>query len=175
MIANRDIQFLYPDLKVRLFRLRSSMNELLNSKIEDDPSLKGVITTGVFLVEGYRSHERQKDLYDQGRILPGKIVTQSKPGDSWHQYGLAIDLAFSCKGDPYAEAHPWSDLIRLAEATGFESGSHFLHPDRPHFQLRYGLSLDQVKQLYKVNGLTAVWAAIDKIRGLDPGVGWTLS
>ena len=35
--------------------------------------------------------EEQAMLYAQGRSRPGKIVTQAKPGQSYHNYGLAFD------------------------------------------------------------------------------------
>lgn len=49
------------------------------------------IQIGIF--EGYRSPQRQAELYAQGRTAPGKIVTKSQPGFSWHQWGLAVDIA----------------------------------------------------------------------------------
>ena len=39
-----------------------------------------------------RTFKEQDDLYSQGRTRPGKIVTNAKGGDSYHNYGLAIDI-----------------------------------------------------------------------------------
>lgn len=47
----------------------------------------------VRIVQGYRSMAQQQAIYDQGRSKPGKIVTWSPPGSSYHNYGLAIDVA----------------------------------------------------------------------------------
>jgi hypothetical protein len=40
---------------------------------------------------GMRSMEEQAALYAKGRTQPGKIVTQAKPGTSYHNHGLAFD------------------------------------------------------------------------------------
>ena len=45
------------------------------------------------IFEGYRSAERQDELYRQGRTMKGPVVTHAKGGQSWHQYGLAVDIA----------------------------------------------------------------------------------
>lgn len=42
--------------------------------------------------EGYRSMERQAQLYAQGRTAPGSIVTNAKAGQSIHNYGMAADI-----------------------------------------------------------------------------------
>lgn len=47
---------------------------------------------------GYRSNEEQAKLYAQGRTVPGKIVTNAKPGQSKHNKGLAVDLYFIVNG-----------------------------------------------------------------------------
>lgn len=45
-----------------------------------------------YIHEGYRSQERQAQLYAQGRTAPGPIVTNAKPGQSIHNYGMAADI-----------------------------------------------------------------------------------
>ena len=37
----------------------------------------------------YRSTEEQAELYTQGRTMPGRIVTNAKPGESKHNFKLA--------------------------------------------------------------------------------------
>lgn len=39
-----------------------------------------------------RSLEEQAALYAQGRTAPGKIVTNAKPGQSAHNFGMAMDV-----------------------------------------------------------------------------------
>src|SRR5690349_7601657 len=43
------------------------------------------------VVQGLRTWAQQQAIYDQGRTKPGEIVTKAKPGQSYHNYGLAID------------------------------------------------------------------------------------
>ncbi|MFD2609564.1 phage tail tape measure protein [Deinococcus taklimakanensis] len=45
-----------------------------------------------FINEGARTMERQAALYAQGRTTPGNIVTNAKPGQSLHNYGVAADI-----------------------------------------------------------------------------------
>ena len=41
----------------------------------------------------YRSPEEQATLYAKGRTVPGKKVTNAKPGQSSHQHKVALDFA----------------------------------------------------------------------------------
>src|ERR1700756_2557177 len=42
---------------------------------------------------GARSWAEQDHLWQQGRITPGDIVTDARGGESWHNFGLAVDCA----------------------------------------------------------------------------------
>jgi surface antigen len=42
-----------------------------------------------------RTVDEQDELYAKGRTAPGDIVTYVRGGDSWHNYGLAVDLAIA--------------------------------------------------------------------------------
>jgi peptidoglycan L-alanyl-D-glutamate endopeptidase CwlK len=44
------------------------------------------------LTSGYRSKKEQNELYAQGRSKPGQVVTNAKAGQSYHNYGLAVDF-----------------------------------------------------------------------------------
>lgn len=45
----------------------------------------------VYIYEGLRSKQRQQELYNQGRTTVGSIVTNAMPGQSFHNYGFALD------------------------------------------------------------------------------------
>lgn len=47
----------------------------------------------VVITEGFRSFKEQDELYKQGRTKKGNIVTYARGGESYHNYGLAIDFA----------------------------------------------------------------------------------
>lgn len=46
----------------------------------------------VFLTSTFRDKASQDDLYAQGRTKPGKIATNAKGGQSFHQYRCAWDF-----------------------------------------------------------------------------------
>src|SRR5690242_8742453 len=81
---------LYPDFRVRLIRV---LNDVYNQ-------------TGMSMrvTSSLRSIEEQAKIYAQGRTTPGPIVTQAKPGSSFHNYGVAADCCFVGK-DPFLENH----------------------------------------------------------------------
>ena len=67
-------------LEVRFQRqVRGGLNEMVASKITP------------LIYCGRRTMEEQAGLYAKGRTKPGKIVTKAKPGQSYHNYGLAFD------------------------------------------------------------------------------------
>lgn len=60
------------------------------------------------LFEGFRTPQRQWDLYAQGRTRPGSIVTKAQPWSSYHQYGIAGDFVLFIN-DAWAGTTPASD------------------------------------------------------------------
>ena len=97
----------------------------------------------------YRDFESQQALYDQGRTAPGKIVTNAKPGRSWHNYGLAVDVVPLRNGKPVWDAKDpvWETVGKLGEAAGLEwAGRWTRFRELPHFQYTGGATLDQVAQ-----------------------------
>lgn len=113
---------------------------------------------GVPLTVSYtlRSMERQAQLYGQGRTTPGLIVTRARPGYSFHNYGLALDvvptelLALPHWGDtPAHQAHTdqlWAQVGVIGKAAGLRWGGEFRRiRDRPHFEWSGGLTLRQLR------------------------------
>ena len=45
-----------------------------------------------YITQSIRTFEESAQLYAQGRTIPGAKVTNAKPGQSYHNYGLAIDF-----------------------------------------------------------------------------------
>jgi peptidoglycan LD-endopeptidase CwlK len=115
------------------------------------------------VTQGLRSWAEQNALYQQGRTTPGKIVTEAPPGHSWHEFGLAVDVApFDAEGKPdWNETHPvWQKLITAGESLGMYSGDEFKRHDDPHFQLtgRFPVSpTDEVRQIFANVGVYGVW------------------
>jgi hypothetical protein len=111
----------------------------------------------VAVFETYRSLDRQSQLYNQGRTTPGKIVTNAKPGSSWHNYGLAVDIALY-------EDKRWSWDFKPSEiAKYFESdlliwGGTFKNFDGPHYEWKLKPSLEQAKAIVARGGILSLWA-----------------
>ena len=69
---------------------------------------------------GLRSVAEQAADFAQGRtILPGRIITQARPGYSYHQFGMAVDLVPMTlpHGQPdWNESHPdWQLIVTEGE------------------------------------------------------------
>jgi peptidoglycan L-alanyl-D-glutamate endopeptidase CwlK len=95
--------------------------------------------------EGFRTPERQDWLYQQGRSRPGAIVTKARAWESYHQYGLAVDMVLHIDGAwswdvAGSRLAQWNRMISLAQAQGLEP----LTWELPHLQLA-GLRLADLR------------------------------
>jgi peptidoglycan L-alanyl-D-glutamate endopeptidase CwlK len=111
------------------------------------------------VISGLRSYQQQAALFAQGRTKPGKRVTNARPGSSWHNYGLAIDLGLFKAGKYLDESNPaladaiYLQIATIAEAQGLEwAGRWRSFMETPHFQDRFGMTLSQARaKLQAVN------------------------
>jgi len=113
------------------------------------------------LHEGMRSFERQNELYKQGRSKPGNKVTNAKGGQSYHNYGLSVDVVFH-GSKPYGEEHDWTKLGEAGEAAGLAWGGHW--GDRPHFEIG-GIKIGTLQAWYADGGLQNVWTRVSELHG----------
>lgn len=101
----------------------------------------------------YRTFEEQDELYAQGRTKPGKIVTNARAGESYHNYGLAIDVVEIKPYFGYEKGYDqkrWSLIGKEGKAMGFEWGGDFKTlVDKPHLQMTFGYSEGQLLALVK--------------------------
>jgi len=98
------------------------------------------------LVQGFRSIAEQDRLYAQGRTTPGNIVTKAKGGESFHNYGCALDFTFRKHGND-APKNLWETLGTIGKQHGLEWGGDWKRfVDRPHFQLTLGYSLSDFQK-----------------------------
>jgi len=114
----------------------------------------------IMITEGYRSFESQNELYEQGRTTGGNIVTNARAGESYHNYGLAIDYALmnnhgeliwdvQYDGNDNGESD-WFEVADIAKELGFEWGGDWQHhKDYPHLQMTFGLSIRQLQMGYR--------------------------
>lgn len=112
--------------------------------------------------ETFRSRARQKHLYDKGRTTAGPRVTNAKPGQSFHQYGIAADLVLWIDGRwSWSETHLYRQAGPIFEKNGMQwlgrtSG------DLVHYQMR-NMDIDVLKTMYQATGFEGVWQYLDKI------------
>ena len=93
------------------------------------------------ITEGYRSPERQDELYKQGRSKPGPIVTYKRGGESNHNKlpAPALDVAFLLADGSVS----WSGLLlskfarlmKAADARVHWGGDWPKFKDFPHFEV----------------------------------------
>lgn len=102
------------------------------------------------LISGTRTYAEQQALYDQGRTKPGKIVTNAKPGSSWHNHGVAFDIGVFRDGEYVEESPAYRAVGQIGKSLGFEWGGDF-HSivDEPHFQMTNGKSLAEARELHE--------------------------
>ena len=94
-----------------------------------------------FVTEGYRSPERQDELYTHGRGAPGPVVTYKRGGESKHNLlpSRALDVAFLLADGSVS----WSGLLlgkfarlmKAADARVHWGGDWPGFKDRPHFEV----------------------------------------
>lgn len=108
----------------------------------------------IIITQGLRTIEYQNELFAQGRTKPGPIVTNAKGGQSFHNYGVAIDFALllpdgrSCSWDMTRDGNgnklkDWMEVVDEAKKLGFEWGGDWSHfRDYPHLQMTFGFTIN---------------------------------
>lgn len=110
------------------------------------------MTGRVFMtVQGLRTFAEQTGIFNQGRTTPGKIVTYSKAGQSYHNYGLAVDICPFAVGGTKGGLdwnYNFSIIRNIAVKHGLQCGMDFKHPDYDHFENKFGLNWKQMEEKY---------------------------
>lgn len=119
----------------------------------------------VQISSGYRSNAEQQRLYNQGRTTPGNIVTNAKPGQSMHNFGLAVDYFLTNKDGTKAlwtVDAKWRRVAAIAKSLGFEWGGDWRgFVDYPHLQMTGGLTLAQLQAGRRPNLVSKVGKPAD--------------
>ena len=96
---------------------------------------------------GTRSIAEQDRLYAQGRTALGNIVTKAKGGYSWHNFGLAFDIALFDGRKVIWESPAYAEAGQIGEQLGLVWGGRFKTlVDKPHFQRPIGKTLAQMRK-----------------------------
>lgn len=105
----------------------------------------------VKIISGSRTYQEQAELYAKGRTAPGAKVTNSPPGYSWHNFGVAWDfVVFDANDQPEWESPLMEKCGRIAESLGLEwGGSWNGFQDIPHAMIKTGCTLAEARQRVK--------------------------
>jgi peptidoglycan L-alanyl-D-glutamate endopeptidase CwlK len=132
---------------------------------------------GIYYNCGYRSVIEQDKLYAIGRSDGDirKTVTNAKGGESYHQYGWAVDFCPVAGGKLlWDDATTFERFGMFAESLGLEWGGRFKSRDMPHIQMTGGLSCPAMKTLsvnnidghiearYKSSGMMSVLELVEQ-------------
>lgn len=107
-----------------------------------------------------RTFGEQDALYAQGRTKSGAKVTNAKGGQSYHNYGLAIDIvlligsaaSWDTKSDFDGDGKSdWQEVVAIFKRHGWEWGGDWKFTDMPHFQKTLGKSIADLQTLIKLN------------------------
>jgi peptidoglycan L-alanyl-D-glutamate endopeptidase CwlK len=96
----------------------------------------------------YRDLESQAILYQQGRTKPGKVVTNARAGDSYHNYGCAYDCVPLIQGKPaWSDAEAYLKVGKLGESIGLVWAGRWIGSlkETAHFQYTGGLTIADLK------------------------------
>lgn len=110
-----------------------------------------------------RTFAEQDALYAQGRAKPGKVVTNAKGGQSYHNFGLAIDMVLLVDTDNNGTFETpswdtktdfdkdgksdWQEIVAIFKRYGWEWGGDWNFKDLPHFQKTFSYSIADLQKL----------------------------
>lgn len=111
-----------------------------------------------------RTFAEQDALFAQGRTKPGPVVTKARGGQSYHNFGLAIDIvllldkdgngtyetaSWDTRGDYDGDkTADWMEIVNIFKQFGWEWGGDWKFKDDPHFQKTLGKSVRELLALY---------------------------
>lgn len=136
-----------------------TLNPAIRGKVRQFIALAKTKGIDLRITSGFRDYAEQARLYalgiiecmcccDEplGRTAPGNIVTNSRPGESSHNFGTAIDVVPFVNGKPVWESSRWNEIGALGKSLGFKWGGDFTTiNDRPHFEMNFGFTFAQLR------------------------------
>lgn len=133
------------------------LHPVVSAKKDELISLAADKGINIVITQDFRSIEEQDKLYAKGRTAGGDIVTNAKGGESYHNFGLAIDFAllsingaviwdmnYDGNGNSRAD---WDEVVEIAKGLGFDWGGDWRSfKDYPHLQYDFGLSIWELQR-----------------------------
>ena len=140
----------------RLALLHPKARAIFRAFIEDVEAHNS--ETCLRIMQGLRTFAEQDAIYAQGRTKPGSIVSNSRAGQSYHNFGMAIDLV-EMDGERN-EVCDWkfdmATIAAIAKKHGLGWGGDFKSiKDKPHFELTFGKTWQELKALHDTEKVDA--------------------
>lgn len=137
--------------------LPDSLHPIVQERSEQLIEMAAAKGIGILITDGFRSIEEQDQLYKKGRSARGSIVTYAKGGESYHNFGLAVDFAiklpsgdviwnmqYDGNGNGIAD---WNEVADMGKELGFEWGGDWENfKDYPHLQMDFGLAISELQR-----------------------------
>lgn len=138
-------------------RMGDGMNDIVKESALE--VIRRAYSEGIYvqLSAGFRSISEQNALYVQGRrgIKGESVVTNAKGGQSYHNYGLAVDyflLSDDGRTALWTVNDKWRRVAAIAKELGFEWGGDWTgFKDNPHLQMTGGMSITQLQKGQRPN------------------------
>jgi peptidoglycan L-alanyl-D-glutamate endopeptidase CwlK len=133
------------------------LHPVVAAKKDELVALSKNVGIDVVITDDFRSTDEQNALYRKGRNDEGAIVTQVKGGQSYHNYGLAIDFALGAPGGKVLwdleydgnrnGKSDWMEVVTIAKQLGFSWGGDWANfRDYPHLQMDFGYSIGELQR-----------------------------
>lgn len=132
MINSRSLDDLLPQVKERAERFIQACKD------------EGI---DLLVTSTYRDLESQRALFEQGRTVPGKIVTNAASGKSFHNYRCALDVVPLVNGKcVWDDEYLWNKIGQIGEFCGLTwAGRWTTFKETAHFQYTGGLTIAQLE------------------------------
>ena len=145
------------EYEVNVETLPTELHPIVAEKVEillEKTAERGIT---ILITDDYRSFEEQDKLYDKGRRTPGKVVTHAEGGESYHNFGLAVDFALLLEngnviwnteydGNGNGQSD-WFEVAEIAKELGFQWGGDWhSFKDYPHLHMDFGLSINDLQE-----------------------------
>ena len=145
------------EYEVNIETLPTELHPIVAEKVEILKEKTAEKKIEILITDDYRSNEEQDKLYDKGRRAPGQVVTHAEGGESYHNFGLAVDFALQLEngnviwdteydGNGNGQSD-WFEVAEIAKELGFQWGGDWRgFKDYPHLQMDFGLTINDLQE-----------------------------
>lgn len=144
------------------------IHPILKERVEKLIALANAEGFDLVVTQGLRTFAEQDRLFNQwrdGKDNDGdkrvdesdEKVTRAAGGQSNHNYGLAVDLAFRVNGKISWETALYTKIGAWAKQVNLAWGGNWKHKDLPHVELPNLPNWRDLLALHKKGGMQTVW------------------